>query len=129
MTDRQLDMYRLGSEFLSMPKYVPGRLCGDDFLYFKWCNELAPHVDHYTVVIETVDISGATNRGISNLREVVEIPPVHLSWPSRIGVVPDRDGLPMFEGELVRGSLYIIPETMGVNGRYVMDREGMLRPN
>ena len=129
MTDRQLDTYNLNSEFLSMPKYVPGRLNSDNFLYFKWCNELAPHVDRYTVVIETLSVSGATYRGISKLREVVEIPPVHLGQNIRIGLIPDIGSLPMFEGELIRGSLYIIPETNGVNGSYQLDREGMLRPN
>lgn len=129
MTDRQLDTYNLNSEFLSMPKFIPGRLNSDQFLYFKWCGELERYVDKYTVVIETASVSGAINRGISKLREAVEIPPVHLGQNVRVGLIPESEHLPMFEAELIRGSLYIIPDTKGVNGRYQMRREGMHRPN
>ena len=129
MTDRQNDMYKYGAEFLSMPKYIPGRLTTADFLEFKWCNELAPYVNQYTVAIETLDTSGATYRGISTLRQMVEIPPVQLPSPARIALIPSSKNLPMFVANLVSGSLYIIPETGGVNGIYQMDREGMLRLN
>ena len=129
MTDRQLDLYKWGSNFLSIPKYIPGRLNADDFLYFKWCAELEPIVDRYTVVIESLDNAGATMRSISKLREAVEIPYVQLGWYPRLGLVPDSDKLPLFEGQVIRGSLYIIPETKGINGKYLLRREGMLRPN
>lgn len=128
MTDRQTDIYKYSSDFLSIPAYVPGRSCGTDFLYFKWCSQMAPHVNNYTVVIETLDTAGAPLRGISTLREVVGIPQVHLPSPSRIALIPNSHHLPLFEAELVRGSLYVIPET-STNGRYQMDREGMLRLN
>ncbi len=128
MTDRQNEMYKHSSDFLSIPAYIPGRLCGTDFLYFKWCAQLAPHVERYTVAISTLDTSGAAIKGISHLREVVEIPPIHLPNPARIALIPDSRHLPLFEAELVRGSLYVIPET-STNGRYQMDREGMLRLN
>jgi hypothetical protein len=129
MTDRQNDMYRQGANFLSIPKYIPGRQCGDDFLYFKWCNELEPYANQYTVVIESLDTSGATYRGISTLRQTVELPPIHLPSPARMALIPNTKNLPMFVANLVRGSLYVIPETGGVNGVYQMDREGMLRLN
>ena len=129
MTDRQLDTYNLNSEFLSMPKYIPGRNCSSNFLYFKWCNELAQLVDKYTVVIQAASVSGAIWRGISKLREAVELPQVQLGQGVMVALLPEHSNLPVFVAELIRGSLYIIPETNGVNGRYQMDREGMLRPN
>ncbi len=128
MTDRQLSTYKYRSEFLSMPKFIPGRLTGEDFLEFKWCHQMEPYLDHYTVAIEVLSTSGAAYYSISKLRQYVEVPPVHLGWPVRMGVLPDTNMLPSFEGDLVKGSLYIFPETTN-NGIYQLAREGMLRPN
>jgi len=129
MGDRQLDIYKYGSKFLSIPKWIPGRLNGDDFVEFKWCNELEPIVNRYTVAIESLDTAGSTMRGISKLRQFVELPYVLLGHAPLIALIPDSKDLPIFTSVLIRGSLYVIPETNGVNGTYEMDREGMLRLN
>lgn len=129
MTDRQLDLYRYGSNYLSIPKYIPGRLNSDDFIFFNWSSELEPVLNHYTVVIEALDNSGATMRSISKLRKAVEIPYVQLGWYPRLGLVPDTPNLPLFEGQMIRGSTYDIPTTNGKNGEFQLRRHGMLRPN
>ena len=127
MGDRQLDIYKYGSKFLSIPKWIPGRLNGDDFVEFKWCSELEPIVNRYTVAIESLDTSGSTMRGVSKLRQFVELPYVLLGSAPLIALIPDSRDLPIFTSVLIRGSLYVIPETYGVNGTYEIDREGMLR--
>jgi hypothetical protein len=128
MDDRHTEMYRYGTNFLSIPKYVHGRLTGEDFLYFNWCEQLAPHVKDYTVVISTLSPIEVPFKGIGKLAQAVELPPILLPSPGRVGVIPNSPHLPSFEADLVIGSSYYIPKT-GKNGIYQMRREGMLRLN
>jgi len=121
-------MYKYGTNFLSIPKYAPGRLTGENFLYFNWCEQLAPYVKNYTVAISTLSTAGAAFKGIGKLAQAVEIPPILLPSPGRVGLLPDSPDLPSFEADLVIGSDYFIPRTER-NGRYQMRREGMLRLN
>nr|QBK85498.1 MAG: uncharacterized protein LCMAC101_00850 [Marseillevirus LCMAC101] len=114
---------------MSIPKHVPGRQTGIDFIEFNWCGEMDNLRDYYTVVIEVLDTSGASVRSISKLHPLVELPPVKLPNPASLSLIPSIPSLPRFDGDLVRGSAYYIPRTGGQNGIYQLDREGMLRPN
>lgn len=127
MGDRQLDILLSQSHFFTLPRYLPGRLNTDDFVFFRWCSGINP--EKYDVVVESNDVSGPTYRKISPLLESVELPHVRFPWRGRIGVIPKTDKLPSFEAELHRGSTYIIPDTHGKNGRFQMERHGMDRPN
>lgn len=126
MTDRQLDIMATRSDFFTLPTHAPGRLDGTMFVYFNWPREVDPR--RYTVVIETLDTAGAPYRGISPLKDHVQLPHVQLGWHPRIGVVPDSEELPVFEGELVRGSTYDIPNPPWKQGRVIMRRSGVHRP-
>ena len=120
--DRQLDIIATTPDTFTVPRYVKGRLTAQDFIYFRWPSGFDP--SRYTVVVEVLDTAGAPYRGISKLMKSVELPHVMYGWHMRVGVVPDNDSLPAFEGELGRGSTYIIPSTHGQNGRFLMDRHG-----
>jgi len=128
MGDRQLDILATGPDWFTLPRHLPMRLGGEDFVFFHWPHDLNP--DRYTVVVEVLDTAGAPFRGIGKLNQNVELPHVQYGWHSRIGVIPDDDSLPKFEAELIRGSTYEIPYTpKGSNRRYEMRRSGMHRPN
>ncbi len=129
MTDRQLDISGVSDrEWSNIPRSVPGRLNGQDFIHFNWPN-CGFDPSRYTIVIESLDNAGDMPfRSISKLRKSVEIPLVQLGQYGRVGVVPDTDKLPLFESVLIRGSTYVIPDVRG-NGRYQMVRHGMYRPN
>lgn len=127
MGDRQLDILFSQSNFFTLPRYLPGRLNTDDFIFFRWCSTIDPK--NYDVVVESNDVSGPSYRKISPLLESVELPHVRFPWRGRLGVIPKNDKLPSFESELSRGSTYIIPDTHGKNGRFQMEKHGMDRPN
>ncbi len=125
---RQLDMHRHHPDFYTIPKYLPGRLEADDFIFFKFPNSLNPQ--RYTVVIEGLDMSDNNpNRSIGKLNSALEVPQVKLGWHARLGVIPDSEQLPSFESELYRGSTYIIPDTGRMNGVFRMEQHGIVRPN
>ena len=126
MTDRQLDIMATRSDFFILPTHLPGRLDTTMFVFFNWPREVDPK--RYTVVIESLDTSGATYRGIGKLHDHVQLPHVQLGWHSRIGVIPDSEELPAFEAELVRGSTYDIPKGPWKQPRIQMRRHGVHRP-
>ena len=126
MGDRQLDILATRPDWFTLPRYLPMRLNGEDFVHFRWPRGVDP--SRYTVVVEVLDNAGAPHRGIGGLKKSVELPHVQYDWHARIGVVPDHESLPVFEAEMVRGSTYIIPDTFGRSGRIQMERHGMHRP-
>ena len=125
MADNQLDILATRADWFTLPRNLPGRLNGDDFVHFQWSG-LNPA--NYQVIVEVLDNSGATYRSISPLKKSVELPHVQYGWHPRLGVVPNSPHLPTFEAELFRGSTYIIPNTGGKNGRFQMEQHGMQRP-
>jgi hypothetical protein len=125
MGDRQLDLPATNSSWYILPRELPMRLNGEDFINFIWYGNVNP--SRYTVVIESLDTAGPTYRAISKLQKRVEIPLVMFGWDAKIGVIPDVDSLPAFQAKFVRGSTYLIPET-SKNGVYTMDRFGKDRP-
>jgi len=125
MADNQLDILATRPDWFTLPRNLPGRLNGDDFIHFQW-SELNPA--NYQVVIEVLDNSGSTYRSISPLKKSVELPHVQYGWHPRLGVIPNSPNLPAFEAEMFRGSTYIIHNTGGMNGRFQMEQHGMQRP-
>lgn len=125
--DRQFDILWTGPDWYTIPPDAPGRLNGDDFVYFRWDCNLNPC--DYTIVIESLDTAGPQFRSISILSKSVQLPLVQLGAHLRIGVIPSTLNLPSFEAELIRGSTYVIPNTKGKNGVFQMERHGMHRLN
>ena len=126
MTDRQLDILATRPDWFTLPRHLPMRLNGEDFVFFRWPPSMDP--TKYTVVVEVLDNAGPPYRGIGPLKRSVELPHVQYDWHARIGVIPDAGNIPMFEAEMIRGSTYIIPDSRGRNGRIQMERHGMHRP-
>ena len=131
MTDRQLDILATRPDWFTLPRYLPGRLNGDDFLHFRWPTNF--NRNDYTVMVEVLDTAGSPYRSIGKLNKSVELPHVQYDWHARVGVIPNDEGLPAFEAEMIRGSTYIIPETCRAeigcyNGIFQMERHGMHRP-
>ena len=126
MGDRQLDILATRSDWFILPRELPMRLNGEDFINFIWFDGIDPK--RYTVVVESLDTAGPTFRGISLLNARVELPLVQYGWDAKIGVLPDSDRLPSFQAKLVRGSTYLIPKTYGKNGVFEMSRFGKDRP-
>lgn len=122
---RQLDILATHPDWFTLPRYLPGRLNAEDFVFFTWPSHLDP--TKYTVVVEVLDVAGPTYRGIGKLKNNVELPHVQYDWHARIGVIPDSHDLPSFEAELNRGSTYMIPN-VHKPGRYQMVAHGMKRP-
>ena len=127
MTDRQLDILATRPDWFTLPRHLPMRLNGEDFVYFRWPEQIDP--TRYTVAVEVLDNAGPPYRGIGPLKKSVELPHVKYAWHGRIGVIPDSESLPAFEAEMIRGSTYIIPNPKGYNGWIQMERHGMHRPN
>jgi|688.fasta_scaffold06067_13 hypothetical protein len=125
MGDRQLDIPATNSKWFVLPRNLPMRLNGQDFVNFIWFKNIDP--SRYTIVVESLDTAGPPFRGISKLQKRVELPLVQFGWDAKIGVIPDVDTLPSFEAKLVRGSTYLIPDVRK-NGIYMMDRFGADRP-
>ena len=130
MADRQLDILATRADWFTLPKTLPGRLNGDDFVFFTFPENKDFDPSRYTVVVEVLDNSGSSPyRSISKLRKSVELPHVKYGPHVLIAVVPDNDSLPSFEAELIRGSTYVIPSLGRRNGTFEMIRHGMHRPN
>ena len=111
MAHRQLDLPFINSSAFSIPRYMPGRLTAEDFVFFIIPDWIKPVAHRYTVTITTLDNAGSNVRKVCPLRHSVELPNIRLY--TVIGLIPDGTDLPMFEGELVRGGTYSIP-TVGV---------------
>jgi hypothetical protein len=128
MSNMQLDIPATRSDWFTLPTFVPMRLSAVDFIYFIWPADV--DAKRYTVVIESLDTSGPTFRGISLLDSKVQLPHVQLPWPAKIGLIPDSINLPVFEAELIRASTYVIPRKnqWGNNSRIEMERHGIHRP-
>jgi hypothetical protein len=126
MVDRQLDITWTNT-FFELPKNVPGRLQADDFVNFIWPRTLSPN--DYTVVVESLDTAGPTFRSIGKLNKQVELPHVIFPARGRIGVVPNVATKPEFVSMLVRGGMYIIPDTKGRNGIYRLPEWGNIAAN
>lgn len=126
MGDRQLDIPAANSGWFILPRELPMRLNGEDFVEFIWFGNINP--ENYTVVIEVLDTAGPPFRGISLLKKRVEIPFVQYAWDAKIGVLPNDDRLPSFEGRFIRGSTYMIPDVGRSNGVFQMKRFGIDRP-
>lgn len=126
MGDRQFDIQATPADWFSLPRYLPGRLNGQDFVNFIWFGNINP--SRYTIVVESLDNAGPRYRGISKLEKRVELPLVHFGWDAKIGVIPDDDSLPSFESKLVRGSTYVIPDTKFQNGVFELSRFGKDMP-
>ena len=122
MGDRQFDIPATPADWFSLPRFLPGRLGGRDFINFIWFENIDPK--HYTVIVESLDNAGPRFRGISLLQKRVELPLVQFGWDAKIGVIPDNDSLPSFEGKLVRASTYLIPNTKRQNGIFELNRFG-----
>lgn len=123
MGDRQLDM-PWSLDFYTLPKHLPGRMNTDDFVFFDFSCSGIDCCD-YTVVVESLDVSGPTYRSIGKLQKAIELPHVKFGWSPKIGVIPNSEHLPAFEAEMVRGNTYAIPNTYGRNGRFQMVRHGV----
>lgn len=126
MGDRQLDIPATSADWYTLPRHLPMRLSGQDFVNFIWFGNINPK--RYTIVVESLDVAGPPFRGISLLQKKVELPLVQFGWDAKIGVIPDSDSLPSFEGKLVRGSTYVIPDTKGMNGIFELNRFGKDSP-
>lgn len=117
----QLDMPLNHHHFRNVPRTAVGRLGGQDFVHFKYPCGINP--ERYTVVVESLDVSGCRFRSISKLCPNVELPHVKFDPHGRIGVLPDSPYLPSFEAEIVRGGTYIIPSVKGT-GVFQMEQHG-----
>lgn len=126
MGDRQLDILGTHPDWFTIPRYMPGRLNSLDFVFFSWCDQIDPN--RYTVAILTDSPGSPDVRGISKLSKNVLLPLTQLGAHPRIGVIPDSSDLPLFEGELHRGSTYNIPK-VNSPGRYQLEQHGMIGAN
>lgn len=126
----QLDPTFSGGKFFSLPKFLPGRVNVDDFVFFNYPSGMNP--SDYMVAVETIDTSDPHSpiRTIGPLRNSVELPHVHYDAYASIFVIPNVDPRkPTFYARLNRGSTYDIPDVRAehqVGGKYEMRRHGML---
>lgn len=129
-TKAQLDHPWGNPIFLGYPSSLDMRNTAENHVHFRWPQNINP--TRYTVMVESLDVSGPTYRSIGklshnpNAREgTLKLPEVHFGWHSRIGVVPDVNSLPSFEGELSRGSTYDVP-AVTKNGTFRLRRHGAI---
>lgn len=126
----QLDLPFSNGRFFSAPKFLPGRVNVDDFVFFNFPSTMNP--GDYMVAVETIDTSNpnAPIRTIGPLRGEVELPHVHYDAYASIFVLPKVDPQkPTFYARLNRGSTYSIPDVSRdrrPGGKYEMRRHGML---
>lgn len=124
-SDRQLDMLWANSQFYTIPATADGRMTTQDFVYFKWNPRINP--SDYTVVVESNDTAGSTFRSIGKLSERLQLPFVKLPYYCRIGVIPNNDRKPLFQGLLVRGGTYFVPQ-VNSNGVFPLEQYGNIVP-
>lgn len=126
----QLDTPFSNGRFFSLPKFLPGRVNVDDFVFFNYPHTMDPN--EYMIALETLDTSNphAPVRTIGPLRSEAELPHVHYDAYASIFVLPKVDPLkPTFYARLNRGSTYSIPDVSRSHqpgGKYEMRRHGML---
>lgn len=125
--DRQTDILATQPSWYTIPRNAPGRLNMTDFIFFRWPKGL--NASKYHVAIDTID-SNTPQKLISQLDNKVELPHVQLPWAKdgNVYVLPITDKLPAFRAPLSRASVYIIPETNGMNGYFEMERLGTILP-
>lgn len=123
--DPQLDITYYGQDFLSLPKFLPGRLNSDDFVYFNIPASI--NQNDYMVVVKSNDVArNNAFRTISVLREWVELPAVYFGGDSIVSVIPKTNpNLSSFHSRLNRGSTYDIPNVNKYGGSYDMIRHGV----
>lgn len=123
---RQLDMQWTNTQWTEIPKFCPGRLYADDFVYFNWPASINPK--DYVVALESLDTASNPYRSFSPcLKKQVEVPHVKLGQGldgPKIFVLPHDGRRPAFYSVMQRGSTYDIPETHGKNGVFQMKRHG-----
>lgn len=126
----QLDPPFSNGKFFSLPKFLPGRVNTDDFVYFNYPSTMDPR--DYMVAVETIDTSNPHSplRTVGPLRPAVELPHVHYDAYASVYVLPKVDPRkPTFYARLNRASTYAIPDvsrTHRPGGKYEMRRHGML---
>lgn len=121
----QLDITYSSGHFFSLPKNLPGRLNTDDFVFFKWQNNI--QAMEYDVVISSNDTAGPRFRKIGSLDVQLKLPEVILDADALIGVIPKKDrSKPSFWGRLNRASTYSIPRVPMRPGQYSLERHGVL---
>jgi hypothetical protein len=126
----QLDLPFSNGNFFSLPKFLPGRVNVDDFVFFNIPRTMHP-LD-YMVAVESLDTSNPHSpiRTIGPLRDAVELPHVQFDAYAAVFVLPKNDPTkPTFFARLNRGSTYDISDVSRAHrpgGKYEMRRHGML---
>lgn len=128
--DWQLDLPYSNGKFYSLPKYLPGRVNVDDFVFFDFPSGMNPN--EYMVAVDTLDTTNPmdTTRIIGPLERNVELPHVMYDAYGSIYVIPRRNKmLPSYFARLNRGSTYVIlevPRPSPPGTKYEMRRHGIL---
>jgi len=126
----QLDIPFSNGKFYDLPKFLPGRVNVDDFVFFDYPSGMNP--DEYTVAVDSLDTTNPnmTTRTIGPLQRNVELPHVQYDAYAVIYVIPKRDKrLPTYYARLNRGSTYVIlevPKISPIGTKYEMRRHGIL---
>lgn len=122
----QLDIPYSSANFFTLPENLPGRLNTDDFIFFKWQQNINPM--EYDVIISSNDTAGSPWRNLGSLNVQIKLPEVYFDADSQIGVVPKRDSSkPSFWGRLNRASTYSIPLVKSYPAlKYNLERHGVL---
>ena len=130
MSKLQLDHPWGNPIFLGYPSGLDVRNTAENHVYFRWPQSVDP--TRYTVMVESLDVSGPPYRSIGKLSNsrnahegVLKLPEVQFGWHARIGVIPNDKSLPSFEGELSRGSTYDVP-AVTKNGTFKLRRHGSI---
>jgi hypothetical protein len=128
--DWQLDLPFANGKFGVLPKFLPGRVNVDDFVFFDYPSSFNPN--DYEVSVTTLDTTNPykMTRTIGPLQKNVELPFVYYDAYGTIYVQPRSDRrLPTYYARLNRGSTYVIlePAVPSVPPvKYEMRRHGML---
>ena len=133
--DRQYDISKVHNFHVTLPHAVPYRLSAEDYIFFNYPPNFP--VEKYTVVVESAsNASGNPSdrfRSIGMLDRKVELPNVYFSKGfgshSKVGVLPNYEGMPSYIGNLIRGSTYTIdptnPRLASVSGHLELNRTGV----
>lgn len=126
----QLDMPFSNGRFYSLPKYLPGRVNVDDFVFFEYPSTM--NASDYVVAITSADTTNPQHpvKTIGPFQHSVELPHVMLDAYATIFVIPKHNmNLPTYYSRLNRGSTYTIkeaPRRVPPGTKYEMHRHGML---
>jgi hypothetical protein len=126
----QLDPPFSNGKFFGLPKYLPGRVNVDDFIFFDYPHDMNP--DDYMVALTSIDTSDPRTviRTIGTFRRDVELPHVALDAYASVYVIPKSNPtLPTYFARLNRGSTYTViesPRPSPFGTKYEMRRHGIL---